>query len=63
MPVYQNVLGYAILYKFWCLWCVFYHISSKWEGETIMIFMYNYDINYMMHYVSMKMLQKMTVRE
>lgn len=41
----------------------FYHISSKWEGETIMIFMYNYDIKYMMHYVSMKMLQKISMRE
>lgn len=28
---------------------VFYHISSKWEGETIIIFVYNYDIKYMMH--------------
>lgn len=42
---------------------VFYDISSNWEGETIIIFMYNYDKKYMMHYVSVKMLQKITVRE
>lgn len=41
----------------------FYDISSKWEGETTIIFMYNYDKKYMMHYVSMKMLQRKTMRE
>lgn len=38
MPGHQNVLGYAILYKFWYLG-VFLHIYSKWKGENYYIYM------------------------